>query len=72
MLPLYNKVKRKPEDQVIFLELFTVCSSCKWKLVVCLFVNKETKGNYLFANGTNGPDGLNGLNGLACLWEYVI
>ncbi len=67
MLPFYNKVKRKTEDQVIFLKLFTVCSSCKRKLVVCLFVNKETKGNYLFANGPNGPNRPNKLNGLSGL-----
>ncbi len=39
--------------QVIFLKLFTVCSSCKWKFFVCPFVYEETKGRYLFANGLN-------------------
>ncbi len=27
--------------------LFTVCSSCKQKLVVCPFVYKETNGRYI-------------------------
>ncbi len=31
----------------------TVCSWCKWKFVVC-FVDRETNGSYLFANGLNG------------------
>jgi hypothetical protein len=42
------------ETQAIFLNLFTVCSSCKRKFVVCPFVNKETKGSYPFANGLKG------------------
>ncbi len=33
---------------------FTVCSSCKGKFVLCLFVSEETNGFYLFANGSNG------------------
>jgi hypothetical protein len=53
--------KRKAEAQVIFLNPFTVCSSCKWKFVVCPLVYEETNGSYLFAKG------LNGLNGLAHL-----
>jgi prepilin-type processing-associated H-X9-DG protein len=40
------------------------CSLCKWKFVVCLFVNKETNQSYPFANG------LNRLNRLAHLWIY--
>jgi hypothetical protein len=53
--------KRKSEAQAIFLNLFTVCSSCKRKFVVCPFVYEETNGSYPFASG------LNGLNGLAHL-----
>ncbi len=51
---------------VIFLNPFTICSSCKWKFVVCPFVDKETNGSYLFANG------LKALNGLADLCRYII
>ncbi len=37
--------KRKTEGQAIFLNPFTVCSSCKPKFVVCPFVYKETNGS---------------------------
>jgi hypothetical protein len=37
-----------------FLNPFVVCSLCKRKFVVCLFVDEETKGSYPFANGLNG------------------
>ncbi len=50
------------EAQVIFLNLLIVCSSCKWKLVVCPLVYEETKRSYPFANG---------LNGLAQLCMYI-
>jgi hypothetical protein len=33
---------------------FNVCSPCKRKFVVSLFVDGETYGNYPFANGPNG------------------
>jgi hypothetical protein len=33
--------KRNMEAQAIFLNLFTVCSSCKWKFVVRPFVYEE-------------------------------
>jgi hypothetical protein len=33
--------KRKTEAQETFLNLLTVCSSCKQKFVVCPFVHKE-------------------------------
>jgi hypothetical protein len=46
--------KRKPEAQAIFLNPFTVFSSCKWKFVVCLFVYYETNGSCPFAHGLNG------------------
>jgi hypothetical protein len=45
------------EAQMIFLNLFTVCSSCQWKFVVYLFVDEETSENYPFANGLNGLNG---------------
>jgi hypothetical protein len=37
-----------------FLNLFTICSSCKRKFVVCPFVDEETNESYPFANGLNG------------------
>jgi hypothetical protein len=37
-----------------FLNPFTVCSSYKRKFVICPFVDEETNGSYLFANGLNG------------------
>ncbi len=46
--------KRKTEIQAIFLNPFTVGSSCKRKFVVCPFVDEEPNGTYLFANGLNG------------------
>ncbi len=42
-------------SQAIFLiNPFAVCSSCKRKFVVCLFVYFETNGSCPFANGLNG------------------
>ncbi len=41
------------EAQTVFLNTFTICSLCKQKFVVCLFVDKETNGSYPFANGLN-------------------
>jgi hypothetical protein len=46
--------KRKTEAHAIFLNTFTVCSSCKWKFVICSFVDEETNGSYPFANGLIG------------------
>ncbi len=69
--------KRKTELQAIFLNPFTICSSCKRQFVVCLFVDQETKGSYLFTNGLNGLNrlngliGLNGLNGLNGLIQNI-
>ncbi len=37
----------------IFLNPFTICSSCKRKFVVRLFVYEETNGSYPFENGLN-------------------
>jgi hypothetical protein len=58
--------KRKTEDQPIFLNPFTVCSSCKRKVVVCQFVDEETNGSCLF---TNGLHVIHGINGLAHLYS---
>jgi hypothetical protein len=44
-----QKTKKRP-PQAIFLNPFTICSSCKCKFVVCLFVDEETNGSYPFAN----------------------
>jgi hypothetical protein len=46
--------ERKTKDHANFLNPFTVCSSCKRNFVVCQFVDEETNGIYLFANGLNG------------------
>jgi hypothetical protein len=56
-------IKRKTEAQAIFRNLFTVRSSCKLKLVVCLFVDDEAIGCYYQFE--------NGLNGLAHLWVLL-
>jgi hypothetical protein len=61
------RFKQKTEVQVIFLSPFTICSSCKRKYVVCLFVDEETNGSYPFANEISGLNRLNGLNGLVHL-----
>jgi hypothetical protein len=53
-----SNAKRKTEAQAIFLYLFTVCSFCKRKFVVCPFFGEETNGSYPFANGPNGINGL--------------
>ncbi len=37
--------KRKTEAQVIFLNIFTVCSSCKWKFDICPFFLQRSKRN---------------------------
>ncbi len=58
-----EKGKRKPRR--FSLICVTICSPCKRKFVVCLFVNEETNASYPFANG------LNGLNGLAHPWAYI-
>ncbi len=53
--------KQKNRSPVIFLNPFTVCSSCRRKFVVCPFVYEER-------NGSLHLNRLNGLNGLAHLW----
>ncbi len=50
--------RRKMEDQAISLNLYTNCTSCKRKFVICPFVDKEILGSYTFTNGINGPHGL--------------
>ncbi len=42
--------KWKTDAQAIFLNPFMVCSLCKWKFVVCPFVDNESNGNYPFAH----------------------
>ncbi len=51
---------------MIFLNLFTVCSSCKQKFYVCPFVYEETNGSYLFENGLKELSGLNGIAHASC------
>jgi hypothetical protein len=46
-----EEIKQKTEAQPIFLNPFTVCSSCKWKFVFCQFFNEEINGSNPFANG---------------------
>ncbi len=48
------KLKTENGAQATFLNPFTVCSSCKRKFVLCLFVYEETNGSYPFSNGLNG------------------
>jgi hypothetical protein len=59
------------ESQAIFLNQFTVCSSCKLKSVVCPFVYEETYGSYPSANGLNRLNEINRLYRLAHLWYYA-
>jgi hypothetical protein len=40
-----SNAKQKTESQAIFLNPFTVCSSCKRKFVVCPFVHEVTNGS---------------------------
>jgi hypothetical protein len=66
----YGKNQMENGSPAIFLNLFTVCSSCKWKFVVCPFVDEETKGSNPFANGRNGLNKLNGLVHL-CVHQMI-
>ncbi len=61
MLPFQKKTENTA--QAIFFNLFNVCSSWKWKFVVCPFADEETNGSYPFSNG---------LNGFAHLWSPAI
>jgi hypothetical protein len=54
------------ETSAIFLNSFTVCSPCKPKSVICLFVDEETNGSYPFAHG------LNGLTHLCCFVNSTV
>jgi hypothetical protein len=49
ILKFYEKIKRKTEGQAIFLYQSSVGSSCKWKFVICPFVDEETNGSYPFS-----------------------
>jgi hypothetical protein len=40
--------------QAIFLNPFTVCSSCKREYVISQLADKETNESYPFANGLDG------------------
>jgi hypothetical protein len=51
ILSFTKKNQMEKEAPAIFLNLFTVCSSCKWKFVVCPFDDEKTKGSNPFANG---------------------
>ncbi len=52
----------KQKVQAIFLNLFTVCSLCKRKFVICrLSICSQRKQSYPFANRLNGLNGLNGI-----------
>ncbi len=59
----HGDIKRKIEAQAIFLNSFTVCSSCKRKFVVCPFVDGRNKRKMSVCKRTNG------LNGLAQIWN---
>jgi hypothetical protein len=57
----HEYIKWKTGALAIIINPFTVCSTCKQKLIVFPFVDEETNRSYPFANG------LNRLNGLAHL-----
>ncbi len=50
-----SNLKQKMETQAIFFHPFTVCSSCKRKFIVYLFVDEETNGSCPFANRLHRP-----------------
>jgi hypothetical protein len=50
----FRKKRMENRIPVIFLNSFTICSFCKRKFVVCLFVDIVTNRIYLFAYGLNG------------------
>ncbi len=66
-----DMLKQERKVLAIFLNLFTVCSSCKRKFKIYPFVGEETYGSYPFSNGLNGLNRLNRLNRLAhlCHWN---
>jgi hypothetical protein len=53
-LYLHTVVSLGKESQVIFLNLFIVCSSCQWKFVVYPFIDEETNVSCPFAHGLKG------------------
>jgi hypothetical protein len=67
--------QKEIEAQAIFLNPFTICSSCKRKIVVCSFVDEQTNGTYPLANGLNGENGLNRLAQLCSqvnICQYIL
>ncbi len=54
LLPISN-FKQEMKIQAIFLNPFTVYSSCKREFVVCPFADQETNGSHPFAKGLKGP-----------------
>ncbi len=50
----HRDIRQKTEVHSSFFNLFTICSVWKRKFVVCLFVDNETKGSYLFSNRPDG------------------
>ncbi len=50
----YEKNSNRKRKPAIFLNSFTVCSSCKQKFFICPFADKETNKSYTFANRLNG------------------
>jgi hypothetical protein len=54
MLLFIKKITCKMEAEAIFLNPFTVSSSCEQQFVVCPFVDEETSGSYPFVNGLDG------------------
>jgi hypothetical protein len=59
--------KQKTEAQAIFLNLFTICASPKWKFVICPFVDEEINRSYLWTKQTKQTKWTNRLNRLAHL-----
>jgi hypothetical protein len=51
ILSFTKKNQMEKEAPAIFLNLFTVCSLCKWKFVVYTFVEEKTKGSNPSAKG---------------------
>jgi hypothetical protein len=70
---IYDAVLKKENGRrvahAVFLNLFTVCSWCKGKFVICPFVDKETNGSYAFANGLNRLNRLAHLCLSTCCYE---
>jgi hypothetical protein len=50
----HGDIKQQMEAQLIFLNPFTACSSCKQIFVIYPFLDKDTNKRKSFANGLNG------------------